>query len=286
MRLLLIAAVCAPIAALASQQVLLDITYVHQGTGPEPSHHHMGPPYPGGATPPANWQTPINYYQGKAHFRLEVIAKPSNATINYETCFVQPSGYGCMGAHSFVQTGVFEWDKDLPQMWQYSALDWTKNAVSSEIALVVKDSNFNKIEFNDPRLYPMKLRCTITLVSQGSTYTAIVPDAGISEVGSPDAGARDAGVSDAGIPDAGSSLDSGTSDAGPPTVPQDSGTPLQQADRGPAVADAGALLSPPLPPAPISGQVGCSSGSGQLTEGLLFMATAVLLALRRSRQRC
>jgi hypothetical protein len=198
-----------PAAASAEQRVLLDITYTHAGAGAEPSHKHLKPPYPGGETPPTNWLSPIDWATGKVHLRLEVKTKPTTVKVQYETCFVQSGGYGCLGAYSFTTVGVYEWDKDLPAMWQYSDIDWATNAVSSEIAMVVKDANGNKIERNDPTLYPMDLRYVITLVSKGSAYTPTVPmetpDAGISVPPSPPT--NTGGVPN-GTPDSGTSTSS------------------------------------------------------------------------------
>ncbi|MBX7100045.1 MAG: hypothetical protein K1X89_20190 [Myxococcaceae bacterium] len=246
MRALSLGLVVLAASAQASQFVILDITYNHSGQGSEPSHKHVQPPYPGGVAPPSNWLSPVDYAHGKAHFRLEVMTKPSNVVVNYETCFVQPTGYGCMGAYGFTKVGVYEWEKSLPNMWQYTAIDWAKNAVQNEIAMVVKDANYNKIETNDPSLYPMQLRYTITILSPGSTYVPPAADAGVK----PDAGLPvDAGQP---TPDAGHAHDAGsTFDAGAPLP--DAGAPFDAGVVAPVEDDAGSMpieQQPPVTPPP------------------------------------
>jgi hypothetical protein len=215
-------------AASAEQFVLVDADYVHAGDGTMPSHAYHAPT----GTQPKNWQTPINYAEGTAYYRLEVFEKASDENLHMGICFVGGS-YCCFGYEEFTKPGVYEWSFPIPSMWQYDTMDWSKNM--TDVPLIMRDRNAVKVDpteayYGKPSTalyFPMKSHLTVTIVSKGGTYVKPVVDAGPPDTGSavdaaPEVGA-DAAV-DTFVPeDAPAAIDSASSvdvDSGPAPEPE------------------------------------------------------------------
>ncbi len=169
--------------AAAEQFVLVDADYAHT----KESHAYAKP----AAGIPTNWKTPVNYAEGTAHYRLVVLEKPSAENLNMGVCFVG-SSYCCYGYARFTKPGVYEWTDSIPNMWQYSAVDFTKPM--TEIPFIMRDRNAVKVDPGVENFYgapstalyfTMKSHLTITIVSKGGTF--VKPDAGPGDVGAPDA---------------------------------------------------------------------------------------------------
>lgn len=84
--LLAVAALAVLPAAAAAQNdqfVLVDTLYVHTTETKGFSYFGIPPDVP------ENWKKPVNFTDGRIHFRLEVLSKPSNVPVNYQLCIFQ-----------------------------------------------------------------------------------------------------------------------------------------------------------------------------------------------------
>ncbi|MGZ3422613.1 MAG: hypothetical protein ACXVEF_13300 [Polyangiales bacterium] len=211
-------------AASAEQFVLVDADYEHKGDGTMPSHAYHAPT----GTQPKNWQTPINYAEGTAYYRLEVFEKASDENLHMGICFVGGS-YCCFGYEEFTKPGVYEWSFAIPMMWQYDTMDWSKNM--TDVPLIMRDRNAVKVDpteayYGKPSTalyFPMKSHLTVTIVSKGGTYVKPVADAGVDAAA--DTSATDSAVAedtlapdDAAIDTGSAEIDAGGEDSSSPAA--------------------------------------------------------------------
>ncbi|HKU41602.1 MAG TPA: hypothetical protein VJR89_25770 [Polyangiales bacterium] len=165
---LLLAAAWAPQAARAEQFLLLDLTYEATAQNTSDSHYPAMP----AAGIPTNWRSPINYANGTAYVRFEVLSAPSATKTLYNICF-ENSAASCMGyPPPYSGKGVTNFSGAFSSFWNYSAVDWSKGV--SKVSLILKDEAGNKVQGN-PQFYPYKMHVQITIVAPGSTY--VPPDA-------------------------------------------------------------------------------------------------------------
>lgn len=128
---------------------------------------------------------PVPYSTGTLFLRLEVLSKPSDASVNYQLCLVPNDSISVQpactpgNAMSFTHSGAFEAQVALEQLNGYGALDWRKGLES--VILVIKDGNGLPIDSRyalgdgseplDASLYyPMEVRLTAVLVPPGSSF--------------------------------------------------------------------------------------------------------------------
>jgi hypothetical protein len=200
----------APRRAHAEQFLLLDLTYEATSANTKDSHYNAKP----AAGIPANWRSPINYANGSAHVRFEVLSKPSTVKTLYNICF-ENANPACMGyPPAYTGPGVTTFSGQFSSFWNYSAVDWTQPITT--VSLILKNEGGTKVQGN-PDFYPYKMRVTITIVSPGGTY--MPPDitgmpANSAGTGAPAAGRGGAGAGGAGAGGAGSGGTGGTGTAG------------------------------------------------------------------------
>jgi len=306
----------APRRAHAEQFVLLDLTYEATTANTTDSHYPAKP----AASIPANWRSPVNYANGSAHVRFEVLSAPSSTKTLYNICF-ENSAASCMGyPPAYTGPGVTNFSGMFSSFWNYMAVDWAQPI--TKVSLILKDESGMKVQGN-PQFYPYKMRVTITIVSPGSTY--MPPDitgmpANMAGSGAPIAGAGGTGAagSRAGAGGGGSGGSGGSSSgaagrasagagagaggAGSEAPTPDAGMP----DPGDTVADAAVdqPVDKPTPtdtprqldpqpvavdkraPPPGDLEAGCSIGSGNTPSELaLVCLAAISCTLRRRRKR-
>lgn len=272
--LLLVAA--APGAAWAEQFVLVDLAYTHDRT----SHKVVKP----AAGAPSNWRTPVNYAEGTAHVRVEVMTKPSPTVVNYEICFISGAPinggyYGCLGARRFTAPTVLGYSVRLPSMWQYRNVDWSRPL--REITLIVKDSGYRLVDRADPAFYPMQIRTTITIVSAGATLvdggTPRPTDAAVTEASAERAERPPALDAAPAHPDAVAQPDAGDSRESPARAEADASRPPASAWPAPPEDEA------PSAPRRRASQRGCSLG-GEPVNPAWFLWSVIVAAAMLSRR--
>ena len=304
----------APRRAHAEQFVLLDLTYEATSANTMNSHFNAKP----AAGIPANWRTPINYANGSAHVRFEVLSAPSATKTLYNICF-ENTAMSCLGyPPAYSGPGVTNFSNQFSMFWNYNVIDWSKPITN--VALVLKNERELKVH-GDPAHYPYKMHVTITVVAPGSTY--VPPDVtgmngnagtGAAMAGTGAAGSR-AGTGGsggaggmrsggAGQASGGTSGSAGTGGAPSETPTPDAGAP---SDPEPT-ADAATTPDPsdePTPPrngprqldpqpntinkrAPPPGdlEAGCSIGRSQSNGALALVSLAAIsFSLRRRKRR-
>jgi hypothetical protein len=167
--------------AQAEQFVLFDATFTFtkadaDNSKPSPSHYYvrdklMNPERP------KDWTSPIDYRNGTAHVRLEVLEKPkgSEAT-TWSVCYIpykgQKNGYGCFNTPVYKEAGVFEQDIPMTKFWQNDSIVWDQGI--KEMHLVIKDnsggSGHAHKRQDHEKFFPTKIRMTVIQVSAGSKY--------------------------------------------------------------------------------------------------------------------
>lgn len=163
----------------AEQFVLFDVTFTFTqedalNSKPSQSHYylkddHLNPQRP------KDWTTPVDYRNGTAHLRLEVLEKPAgDQPTSWSVCYIpykgQNHGYGCIGTGPYSKTGVIEKDLDMTKFWQNNDIVWSQGI--KEMHLVLKDDkNLHAHKRHDlGKFFPTKVRMTVIQVSKGSTY--------------------------------------------------------------------------------------------------------------------
>lgn len=185
-------AVCAAVGFVvsgsAAQFVLFDVTFTYtkeDADNAKPSKSHF---YVKGdmlnKERPKDWTAPIDYRNGTAHIRAEVIEKPPGAEpTTWTICYIpnrgQKNGYGCMGTDLYREKGVYEKDVPMTAFWENDSIVWSEGV--KEMHLVIKDgSGGNGHAHKRPdheKFFPTKMRITVVQVSAGAKYDqALVPE--------------------------------------------------------------------------------------------------------------
>jgi hypothetical protein len=235
----------------AQQFVAADLTYTATTQNTTNSEYRI----PVLAGVPANWKSPVDYTQGMAYVRFEVLDKPSDAKTVYNVCFaLAGSTLSCMPySPVFTAKGVNNFSAPFSAFWNGDMVDWTMGVM--QIVLVLKDDT-GKLVQGDANYYPSTIKTHLTIVAPGATYvppntsdagTTIPKDAGLPM--------RDASTAQ----DAGAPKDAAVSvqDAGAPSV----------VDAGKKPLDAGRLDAATTIPAADSGS-GTGNSSSSLTEAM------------------
>jgi hypothetical protein len=168
-------------AAPAQQFVLFDATFTYtkrdaDNSKPSKSHYYvrgkmLNPDRP------KDWTRPVDYRNGTAHIRLEVLDKPAGgAPTTWTVCYIpnqgRKAGYGCTGTQVYREKGVYERDVRMTAFWQNDCIVWEKGI--KEIHLVMKDDSGgagHAHKRSDPeRFFPTRVRITVTQVAKGAKY--------------------------------------------------------------------------------------------------------------------
>lgn len=169
--------------AKAEQFVLFDATFTFtkadaDNSKPSPSHYYVRDQLMN-AERPKDWTSPVDYRNGTAHVRLEVLEKPpgSEAT-TWSVCYIpnkgRDKGYGCFNTPVYKEAGVYEQDILMTKFWQNDAIVWEQGI--KEMHLVIKDnsggSGHAHKRQDHEKFFPTKVRMTVIQVSAGSKYDA------------------------------------------------------------------------------------------------------------------
>jgi hypothetical protein len=126
---------------------------------------------------PKDWTSPVDYRNGTAHVRLEVLEKPAGSeATTWSVCYIpnkgQKNGYGCFNTPVYKEAGVFEQDIPMAKFWQNDSIVWDQGI--KEMHLVIKDNSGGSghaHKRNDhEKFFPTKVRMTVIQVSAGSKY--------------------------------------------------------------------------------------------------------------------
>ena len=167
--------------ALGDQFVLFDTTFTYtkaDADNSKPSKSHF---YVKGdlinKDRPKDWTKPVDYRNGTAHVRLEVLDKPSGgAPTTWTICYIpnkgQGNGYGCMGAGIYREAGVYERDVPMTEFWENRSIIWEQGI--KQMDLVIKDDSGGQGHAHkrkdSERYFPTRVRMTVVQVSAGSKY--------------------------------------------------------------------------------------------------------------------
>jgi hypothetical protein len=133
---------------------------------------------------PKDWTTPIDYRNGTAHIRLEVLEKPKgDEPTTWSICYIpnkgQKNGYGCTGTDIYSKPGVYEKDISMTSFWENDSIIWSEGI--KQMDLVIKDNSggaghaHKRADFE--KFFPTKVRLTVIQVSAGAKYDPkLVPD--------------------------------------------------------------------------------------------------------------
>ena len=172
----------------AQQFVLFDATFTFtkhdaDNSKPSPSHYYVRDKLMN-AERPKDWTSPVDYRNGTAHVRLEVLEKPPGGeATTWSVCYIpnkgQKNGYGCFNTPVYKEAGVFEQDISMTKFWQNDSIVWDQGI--KEMHLVIKDnsggSGHAHKRMDHEKFFPTKVRMTVIQVAAGAKYDAkLVPN--------------------------------------------------------------------------------------------------------------
>ena len=166
---------------LAEQFVLFDVTFTYtkedaDNSKPSKSHYYVKNKMLGSEVP-KDWTKPIDYRNGTAHIRLEVLDKPAgNEPTTWSICYIpnkgQKNGYGCSGTDVYREKGVYEKDVSMLKFWENDSIVWTEGI--KQMDLVIKDNSGGAghahKRADHEKFFPTKVRLTVVQVSAGAKY--------------------------------------------------------------------------------------------------------------------
>ena len=165
----------------AEQFVLFDVTFPFtkadaDNSKPGPSHYYVKSDRLN-SDRPKDWTTPVDYRNGTAHLRIEVLEKPAGGeATTWSVCYIpnkgQRHGYGCFNTPVYKEGGVYEKDIPMTSFWQNDDIIWSQGI--KEMHLVIKDSSGGSghahKRADHEKFFPTKIRMTVIQVSAGSKY--------------------------------------------------------------------------------------------------------------------
>ena len=172
----------------AEQFVLFDATFTFtkqdaDNSKPSPSHYYVRDKLMN-AERPQDWTSPVDYRNGTAHVRLEVLEKPAGSeATTWSVCYIpnkgRDKGYGCFNTAVYKEAGVYESDIPMTKFWQNDSIVWEQGI--KEMHLVIKDnsggSGHAHKRQDHEKFFPTKVRMTVIQVSAGAKYDAsLVPN--------------------------------------------------------------------------------------------------------------
>lgn len=129
-----------------------------------------------------NWVQPVNYADGRLHFRVRVYSIPKNQPgMKVGFCFWQATRENCRGNEvAGVPGTVATWDFKLHDMWKKDGVevDWT--AKRKKMGFSIRDSQNDPVSNktstnwggNNPAdWYPMDIRVQVVLVPAGASFS-------------------------------------------------------------------------------------------------------------------
>lgn len=174
--------------AQAEQFVLFDVTFTFtkddaDNSKPSPSHYYVRDKLMS-ETRPKNWTKSVDYRNGTAHVRLEVLEKPAGGeATTWSVCYIpnkgRDKGYGCFNTPVYKEAGVYESDIQMTKFWQNDSIVWEEGI--KEMHLVIKDnsggSGHAHKRADHEKFFPTKVRMTVIQVSAGEKYNPeLVPN--------------------------------------------------------------------------------------------------------------
>ncbi|MDB5343605.1 MAG: hypothetical protein JWP89_1982 [Schlesneria sp.] len=170
-------------SAQAEQFVLFDATFTFtkddaDNSKPSPSHYYVRDKLMN-ADRPKDWTSPVDYRNGTAHVRLEVLEKPAGGeATTWSVCYIpnkgRDKGYGCFNTPVYKEAGVYEQDISMTKFWQNDSIVWDQGI--KEMHLVIKDnsggSGHAHKRKDHEKFFPTKVRMTVIQVSSDSKYEA------------------------------------------------------------------------------------------------------------------
>lgn len=167
--------------ATAEQFVLFDVTFTFtkedaDNSKPSPSHYYVRDKLMN-ADRPKDWTSPVDYRNGTAHVRLEVLEKPAGEeATTWSVCYIpnkgRDKGYGCFNTPVYQKAGVYEKEIPMTTFWQNDAIVWEQGI--KEMHLVIKDnsggSGHAHKRADHEKFFPTKVRMTVIQVSAGYEY--------------------------------------------------------------------------------------------------------------------
>lgn len=163
----------------AEQFVLFDVTFPFTQTDaenstPSKSHYYVKGPMLN-VQRPVDWTSPVDYRNGTAHVRIEVLEKPAGSQpTTWSICYIpnhgQGNGYGCTNTNVYAEKGVYEKDVPMTSFWENKAIIWSEGIKQMDIVMK-DDHNLHTHKRPDPeKFFPTKVRITVIQVSAGATY--------------------------------------------------------------------------------------------------------------------
>jgi hypothetical protein len=171
----------------AAQFVLFDQTFTFtkedaENSKPSKSHFYVKGDKISAARP-KDWTAPVDYRNGTAHIRLEVLEKPPGGeATTWSVCYIpnkgQGNGYGCFNTDVYKEKGVYEKDVPMTAFWENKSIVWTEGI--KQMDLVMKDNSGGgghaHKRADHEKFFPTKVRMTVIQVSAGAKYDpSLVP---------------------------------------------------------------------------------------------------------------
>ncbi|MCC6510803.1 MAG: hypothetical protein IT423_16985 [Pirellulaceae bacterium] len=172
---------------LADQFILFDVTFTYtkmdaDHSTPSKSHYYVKDKLIS-SDRPKDWTSPVDYRNGTAHVRLEVLEKPKgNEPTTWTICYIpnagQKNGYGCLGTDVYRDVGVYDKDIPMTKFWENDSIIWSKGI--KQMDLVIKDNSGGgghaHKRADHEKFFPTKVRITLVQVSAGAKYDpSIIP---------------------------------------------------------------------------------------------------------------
>ncbi len=181
----------AVVSSSAAQFVLFDVTFNYtkedaDNSKPSKSHYYVKGDMLSKERP-KDWTAPVDYRNGTAHIRLEVLEKPPGGEpTTWTICYIpnrgQKNGYGCMGTDLYREKGVYEKDVPMTAFWENDSIVWSEGI--KQMDLVIKDSSGGSGHAHKrpdhEKFFPTRVRITVVQVSAGATYDPALV-AGVAE---------------------------------------------------------------------------------------------------------
>lgn len=163
----------------AEQFLLFDEVFTFEAKDAVPSKSHLFVKAEQfGKNTPKDWTSPIDYRNGSAHIRIEVLEKPAgDVPTVWSLCYIpmkgQNNNYGCLSSPSYTKTGVFEKDQKMTEFWENDSIIWTEGIKFMSLVIKRAKSGGKAHAHLQPDLkefFPTKIRVSIVQVSKGGKY--------------------------------------------------------------------------------------------------------------------
>jgi hypothetical protein len=178
----------------SQQLVLLDVSYIHEGTYDAGTRAFSPVDLPAGL--PSDLTSPVNYAEGTLHQRLEVISKPVFFDVQYQLCLSQddsltsvkdeqtPERQTCSNPAGlrFLRPGVYTYSQPMASLLHHDLIDWRRGSDLVTAVLVIRDSAGNPIDNREGHAgqwigspafslyYPMRVHYTAVIVPAGEDF--------------------------------------------------------------------------------------------------------------------